>query len=106
MTDRNDMMTFIRETMGLDASLPGRLEPLAAGGSDRTFYRFTSPDGPSVILIDYDPARTENTCYADIAVFLKSMHISVPSMIGHDPARHLMIMEDIGDEDLHAFGGH
>jgi len=106
MTDHNDMMTFIRETMGLDPSLPGTLEPLAAGGSDRTFYRFTSSDGASVILIDYDPARTENAYYADIAVFLKNMHISVPSMIGHDPARHLMIMEDVGDEDLYAFGGH
>ncbi len=106
MTRYDSVMAFARETLNLNVSVPAAAAPLSARGSDRSFYRFTWENGKSVIIIDYDPARTENAYYADIAVYLKGMRISVPEMIGHDPSRHLMAMEDIGDHDLHGFAGH
>jgi hypothetical protein len=99
-------MAFARKTTGLDPSNPATVAPLAARGSDRAFYRFSFGDGGSVIIIDYDPKRIENTYYSDIAVYLKNMRIPVPAVIGHDPEGHLMAMEDLGGEDLHAFAGH
>ena len=54
----------------------------------------------SAILIHYDPKRVENTYYADIAVFLHNIHVPVPRLIRHDPARCLILMEDLGDTDL------
>jgi N-acetylmuramate 1-kinase len=57
-------------------------------------------DKDSAILIQYNPNRLENTYYADITVFLCSIHIPVPLMISHDPADCLMLMEDVGERDL------
>ncbi|MCX5806437.1 MAG: phosphotransferase [Proteobacteria bacterium] len=74
--------------------------PLAIRGSDRNFFRMTWGDKDSAILIQYNPNRLENTYYADIAVFLCSIHIPVPLMISHDPAACLMLMEDVGERDL------
>jgi hypothetical protein len=38
--------------------------------------------------------------YADIAMFLRSIHIPVPLVISHNPAACLMLMEDVGNADL------
>ncbi|MEN6615814.1 MAG: phosphotransferase [Syntrophorhabdus sp.] len=86
---------------------PGKtaIQPLSARGSDRVFYRL-SWDERSVIVIDYDPARIENTYYADIARFLKNMRIPVPEVLTHDPGKTFMILEDLGDCDLDSFSGH
>ncbi len=69
-------------------------------GSDRDFFRLKWGDKDSAILIQYNPDRLENTYYANIAVFLRSINIPVPCMIGHDPAACLMVMEDMGNRDL------
>ena len=106
MNDFDNIMAFARKAAGLGPSSPATIAPLTARGSDRVFYRFSWGDGRSVIIIDYDAKRTENTFYADIALYLKGIRIPVPAMIFHDRASHLMAMEDLGNEDLHAFAGH
>jgi N-acetylmuramate 1-kinase len=73
---------------------------LAVRGSDRNFYRLRWGDKNSAILIQYNPNRLENTYYANIALFLRSINIPVPLMISHDPAACLLLMEDMGDRDL------
>ncbi len=106
MTQHDHIMAFARRTTGVDGSIPATVSPLAARGSDRAFYHFSWGEDRSVIIIDYDPGRTENRYYADIALYLRSMRVPVPEMLGHDPENHLMAMEDLGSEDLHAFAGH
>jgi len=103
MTDHIDMINFARGALGIGPSSDTGLTPLTARGSDRVFYRFTWSGDNTAILIDYDPRRTENTYYADIAVFLGSSRIPAPRMIAHNPERHLMLMEDLGDKDLWSF---
>jgi aminoglycoside/choline kinase family phosphotransferase len=98
-------MAFARRTIGVDASVPATVENLDARGSDRVFYRFSWGEGRSVVVIDYDPGRTENRYYADIARYLRSMRVPVPEVMGHDPEAHLMVLEDLGSKDLHAFAG-
>lgn len=91
---------FARETLGLSASNSIKISPLEGRGSDRSFYRLKWSDNDSAILTHYDPRRVENTYYADIAVFLRSIGVPVPRMIRHDSAHCLIIMEDLGDTDL------
>lgn len=55
---------------------------------------------PSAILIHYNPKRTENCYYADIAQFLGEINVQVPAVIGHDANLCLLLMEDLGDVDL------
>ena len=95
-----DMIAFAREALGLPLSLPIELTPLEGRGSDRSYFRLKWNLKKSVILVQYDPKRIENTYYADIAGFLHGINVPVPSLIRHDIARCLIIMEDLGDTDL------
>lgn len=94
------MIRFAREALELSGSVPIELSPLEGRGSDRAFFRLRWNQKDSAILIHYDPKRVENTSYADIAAFLRGINVPVPRPIRHDPARCLILMEDLGDIDL------
>lgn len=100
MKSQADMTGFAREALGLLESAPMELTPMAIRGSDRNFFRLKWNHTDSAILIYYDPKRIENTYYADIALFLREIYVSVPGMIRHDPTQCLMLIEDMGDTDL------
>ena len=98
-----DMIRFVRQVLGLSESVRIELHPLEGRGSDRTFFRVRWNRGNSAILIHYDAKRIENTYYADIAAFLHDIQVSVPRLILHDPSASLILLEDLGDEDLWSF---
>ena len=94
------MIIFARAALDLSASVSIELTPLEGRGSDRTFFRLKWNNKDSAILIHYDPKRLENTYYADIAIFLHDLDVRTPRLIRHDPARCLIIMQDLGDTGL------
>ena len=98
-----NMIGFAKEALGLSESISLKISPLEGRGSDRTFFRLKWNRKDSAILVHYDPKRVENTYYADIAVFLREIDVPAPRLIRHDPARCLIIMEDLGDTDLWSF---
>jgi N-acetylmuramate 1-kinase len=100
MVSREDMIDFVREALGLSGSVSVTPAPFEGRGSDRAFFRLKWSQKNSVILVHYDPERLENTYYADIAAFLHSIDVPAPRLIRHDPARCLVIMEDLGNTDL------
>ena len=75
---------------------------MGRGGSDRDYFRVTASGRDPFILMRYGRLREENNYYAGIARFLREIGVAVPAIIGHDPERGLLIMEDLGDEDLFA----
>jgi len=95
-----EMIVFARAGLDLSASVSIELTPLEERGSDRTFFRLKWNNKDSAILLHYDPKRVENTYYADIAIFLHDIDVPTPRLIRHDPARCLIIMQDLGDTDL------
>jgi aminoglycoside/choline kinase family phosphotransferase len=103
MNSRKNMIGFVREALRLSRSVPIELIPLEGRGSDRNFFRLKWNYKDSAILVHYDPKRAENTYYADIAAFLCEIDVPAPHLIRHDPARCLIIMEDLGDTDLWSF---
>ncbi len=94
------MIAFVRATMAPAPSATVTVSALGGRGSDRRFFRVTWGEDQSSILIHYDTVRKENAIYADIAAFLDGIGIPVPRFQGHDPEARLMLMEDLGDEDL------
>jgi N-acetylmuramate 1-kinase len=94
------MINFARKALGLGRSASIKLTALSGRGSDRAFYRLTWGKTNSVVLIHYDPKRIENAFYADIAIFLREIGVNVPILICHDAEQCLMLMEDLGDNDL------
>ena len=99
MISQEEMIRFAREAWGFRNPSPSSFLPLR--GEARTgFLPAEMEPKDSAILVHYDPKRMENTYYADIAAFLREIHVPVPRLIRHDPARCLILMEDLGDTDL------
>src|SRR4030067_3138422 len=101
--EKEDLIRFSREALGLTQSVSIELGPLEGRGSDRSFSRLKWKQNHSAILVHYDPKRVENTCYAGIAIFLRDIDVPAPRLIHHDPAVCLIVMEDLGDTDLWSF---
>lgn len=100
---QHQMLHFAQEALGFAASTSPEFSPLKGRGSDRTFFRLTWKGTGSAILIHYNPKRIENAYYADIATFLHEIGLPVPRIFRHDPARCLVLMEDLGGRDLWSF---
>lgn len=98
-----DIFHFVREALGLSASVSIDISPMEGRGSDRTFSRVRWTPLQSAILVCYSRERMENSFYADIALFLRGISIPVPRVIRHDPARSLILFEDFGDRHLWSF---
>ncbi len=96
---------FVRHALGLPADVPLALVPVGRGGSDRDFFRVGVPGRGPAILMRYGRLREENQFYAAIAGFLREIGAAIPAICDHDPGRGLILMEDLGDEDLFAFRG-
>ena len=80
-----------------------RIEPLEKGGSDRKYYRIAMCGEGSLILVKYGSQREENRHYCEIAAFLESLGVRVPSIFHHDSEEGLIWMEDLGEADLWQF---
>jgi aminoglycoside/choline kinase family phosphotransferase len=100
MKSQVDMIRFCRESLRLPESVSMELSPLEGRGSDRSFFRLKWRHNGSAILVRYDPKREENSYYAQIAIFLREIDVPAPRLIRHDPARCLILIEDLGDKDL------
>jgi aminoglycoside/choline kinase family phosphotransferase len=103
MMSKEQIIDFGREALGLSESVSLKVSPLEGRGSDRTFFRIKWNRKNSAIVIHYSPKRIENMYYADIATFLRDIDVRAPRLIRHDPARCLIVMEDLGDMDLWSF---
>ena len=78
------------------------VRPIEKGGSGRKFWRVRTGGG-SCILVRYSTDRADNAGYADIASFLLRVGVRVPEIFLHDPAEGIMVMEDVGSDDLFGF---
>jgi aminoglycoside/choline kinase family phosphotransferase len=94
---------FIRTVLVLPADFDIRLVPVGRGGSDRDYFRVAIFGRDSFIVMRYGQLREENNCYAAIAGFLREIGVAVPAILGHAPDQGLLVMEDLGAEDLFSF---
>ena len=95
--------TFVRTILGLSTGCDMTFVPAGRGGSDREYFRVAIPGHDSFILMRYGRLREENNYYAAIAGFLREIGVAVPAVFGHDPKRGLLLMEDLGGEDLFGY---
>ena len=79
----------------------GALVLLAQGGSDRRFYRVRTDRGVFVLMTA--PAfRYELRAFLDVGAYLQGCAVGIPDIIAHDDDGQLVLLEDVGDESLHA----
>jgi aminoglycoside/choline kinase family phosphotransferase len=86
------------------SSHSGAWSPIERGGSDRTFWR-GGGSAAGLVAIHYGTDKAENARYAACAEFLQARGVSVPAVLGHDPQRRFLLLEDAGGDDLWAHRG-
>ena len=84
------------------------VKSIEKGGSGRKFWRIRTraagdTGGGSCILVRYSLDRADNAGYADIARFLSRVGVRVPEILLHDADEGIMVMEDVGSDDLFSF---
>lgn len=82
-----------------------QLDAILKGGSDRSFYRvqFNSPTESAVILMQYTLARPDNPRFVPATLRLQKLGIHVPTIFAHDTQNLCIWLEDLGNDDLHAY---
>jgi aminoglycoside/choline kinase family phosphotransferase len=78
------------------------LTPILKGGSDRSFHRAQTTDNLSCIVMHYSKEKEENHYYVEIGTFLRDLGIPVPEILGHDPEKRVVWLEDLGGADLYS----
>ncbi len=92
-----------RERFPLLASETFSVDLIEKGGSGRKYYRISTGEASSMIVVKYSPERTENARFVELATFLDESGVRVPRIYLHDPDEGLIWMQDLGAEDLWSF---
>jgi len=94
-----DIRQFVSHHLG---TAEIQYDPILKGGSDRTFYRVRVPSGATFIFMEYGTEVEENAYWAEINRFMTEIGIPVPRIIAYDSRRRFMLLEDLGDADMHS----
>lgn len=76
---------------------PARLEPASADASFRSYWRVTTADGDTRILMDAPPGKEDLTPWLDIASRLRAAGLHAPKVFAADGGQGFVLMEDLGD---------
>jgi aminoglycoside/choline kinase family phosphotransferase len=75
---------------------PVHLEPVSGDASFRRYFRFTTDDGP-VILMDAPPEKENSAPFIDIADRLRKAGLRAPAILEFDLQLGFGLLEDFGD---------
>jgi len=95
----DDLLPWARGALGLDAALPGQLEPVAGDASNRRYFRLRCPRG-AVVVMEAPPATENNAAFLAVQQALQSRGVRVPDILAVDMARGYLLLEDLGDRLL------
>jgi aminoglycoside/choline kinase family phosphotransferase len=96
------ILSTARQYLGVDPTVKITLLPIKRGASGRTIVRVKTPNHEPFIGIHWNEEREDNSQFIPVAHFLKQAKLRVPAII-HERARHrVVLVEDLGDVDLHS----
>jgi len=75
------------------------LSELTEQGSDRQYFR-VSNDEKSFVIMLYGDEKKENNYFFHIQQFLSQINVNVPYIHYYDPDKKLIVMEDLGNNNL------
>ncbi|MCF7675751.1 MAG: phosphotransferase [Akkermansiaceae bacterium] len=88
--------------LGVDPTVSVILEPINRGASGRTIVRVKSKLREPFIGIHWTDEREDNEQFVPVAKLLKKSRLRVPAILYENPKRHVALVEDLGDVDLHS----
>ncbi len=97
------ILSTARQFLGVDPSVPVTLSPIKRGASGRTIVRVKSPVREPFIGIHWTDERADNAQFIPVAHFLRKARLRVPEILHENVKRSVVLVEDLGDEDLLSF---
>ena len=99
------ILSTARQFLGVDPTVSITLEPIKRGASGRTILRVKTKGHEPFIGIHWTDEREDNEQFIPVGHFLKKCRLRVPSILFESPKRHVVLVEDLGDEDLLSLKG-
>lgn len=96
------ILSTARQFLGADPTVSVTLEPIKRGASGRTIVRVKSKLREPFIGIHWTDEREDNEQFVPVAHLLKKSRLRVPAILFENPKRHVALVEDLGDVDLHS----
>jgi N-acetylmuramate 1-kinase len=94
-----DIRSFLNDHLSV---LDFQYDPIKKGGSDRSFYRVRLPQGSTFIFMEYGTEVEENDYWVRINRFMTEIGIPAPRIIAFDAKQRFLLLEDLGEVDLHS----
>ncbi len=91
-----------RQYLGVDPTVSVTLEPIKRGASGRTIVRVKSKNREPFIGIHWTDEREDNEQFVPVAHLLKRSRLRVPAILHENLKRHVALVEDLGNVDLHS----
>lgn len=98
------ILTTARQYLGVDPSVPIRLEPIKKGASGRTIVRVLCEVCEPMIGVYWTDERPDNEKFVPVAQFLKQARMRVPGILHENMKRRVALVEDLGNVDLTSLG--
>ncbi|MBI5248120.1 MAG: phosphotransferase [Desulfomonile tiedjei] len=84
-----------------NSSRPVKIMSLAGDASTRSYFRsFFSDGSTAVIMLQANAGENEEEAFVEVHQFLERLGLPVPGILGHDPAKSVLLLEDLGDDLL------
>jgi aminoglycoside/choline kinase family phosphotransferase len=80
---------------------PDGIVALAGDASTRSYFRAYFPDGTTaIIMAQANSGGNEEEAFIEVHRFLEKLAFPVPGILGHDKAKSVVLLEDLGDDLL------
>ncbi len=101
MSDTDPRVELIRHWLREDLRWPLReLRSASADASFRRYFRIWSHDGATRIVMDAPPDKEDIGPYLRVSALLADCGVHVPVIDAADPARGLVLLEDLGNTHM------
>ncbi len=75
------------------------LRPASADASFRRYFRLTSPDGSTRIVMDAPPDKEDCAPFVDVARRMREVGVHAPEVLEQDLRQGFLLLEDLGGQD-------
>lgn len=101
----DQILTTVRQYLDYDPTQPVTLVPIKRGASGRTIVRVKTEEYEPFIGIHWTDERPDNDFFPPVCHFLENAGIHIASVLHEDLKWRVMLVEDLGDDDLLSLKG-
>lgn len=96
------ILSTVRSYFDINPTVSVSLIPIKRGASGRTIVRVKTEGHSDLIGIHSTDERPDNDYFVPVGRFLQKTRLNVPEILFENPKRRVVLVQDLGDQDLHS----